>query len=108
MQAQLTRWQDFLQSLTRYNTPAKLNHLHVTVDEVRQNKGTALAQLARVEQLKQRADDIQAHAAYLNAAAQALPGDHSWNQQVAPLRHQAIAAVHDGSGPGSGTAGWSS
>lgn len=93
LQSELARGQDFLQSLTRYNTPAKLHHLHVTVEEVRQHK-EALAQLARLEQLKQRADDIQAHAAYLNAAAQALPGDHPWKQQLAALRHQAIAAVH--------------
>src|SRR5690606_19262192 len=95
LQAQLADWQDFLQSLTRYNTPAKLNNLHVTVDEVKKQQA-AFSQLARVEQLKQRADDIQAHVAYLNAAAQTLPGDHSWIRQVAQLRHQAIAAVHDG------------
>lgn len=95
LQTQLADWQDFLQSLTRYNTPAKLNNLHVTVDEVKKQQA-AFSQLARVEQLKQRADDIQAHVAYLNAAAQTLPGDHSWIRQVAQLRHQAIAAVHDG------------
>lgn len=85
----------FLESLTVFNTPAKLNHVKHTVDKVKRQRQT-YDQIGRLKQLKARAEEVQRTASYIQTASQVLPVDHPWSEKATGLRRRAIDAVRSG------------
>jgi len=82
----LLELKDFLDSLKRYNTPAKLKNFKPTIKEI-DGQYNALEIIKELNILRSFKQDIEPYASYL-ASAELVIKDETWQGQVAEVKKQ--------------------
>ncbi len=88
----LRKTKEFLEGLTRYNTPGKLGNLQLATADVEiavDDRKKAL----RAKDLLDVIGQLQPLTAYLGAAEALLPEEHEWSKQAANVRHELLGEM---------------
>lgn len=86
--------QDFLEKLQPFNTQGKLRNFPFTVADIEKQEEHREA-LSDLEALEALLEDVGALASYLETAAEVLPEDDPWNDDVSMAREQWRAKMRD-------------
>lgn len=98
---QLDSFKTFLESLEVYNTPAKLNNFHYSVDDVERQQ-EAFDRLLQLQELRRRLHECAAIVSYIESAMHQLGARHVWTKQA----EQAVEELADAlKGGGTGQRG---
>jgi hypothetical protein len=77
----LLKFQEFLEKILIFNTPAKLHNFRYSLAEIEEQQ-QAKDLLKKITDLQQRAQEVAPFATYLKIAQPQLPDSHPWQQQA--------------------------
>ncbi|NLY91310.1 MAG: ATP-binding protein, partial [Firmicutes bacterium] len=77
----LLKFQEFLEKILIFNTPAKLHNFRYSIAEIEEQQ-QAKDLLKKITDLQQRAQEVTPFATYLKIAQPQLPDSHPWQQQA--------------------------
>ncbi|MCD6320135.1 MAG: ATP-binding protein, partial [Candidatus Desulfofervidaceae bacterium] len=93
----LENFKIFLESLERFDTPAKLRNFKYSVSEIAQQK-EALKIIKTVQIFSQTIDEISPFLVYLNKAAQVLPRNHPWVDKLNSIQEKLYERIRQNEG----------
>jgi hypothetical protein len=90
----LRKTKDFLEGLSRYNTPGKLRNLSMTTSEAEEELSYRVRAL-RIKDLLDAVNGLQPLTAYLSEAGAVLPMGHEWVMRADAARQELLSQVRN-------------